>query len=94
MQEDIALEDYKKSFKEIITKKEKRGFKIHLACYLITNTVFLIANLAFSPEKLWFLWPLLGWGIGIFSHYLKAVYFIERDMEKIAVAAENLVKSK
>ncbi len=94
MHENITLEDYKESFKKVMIEKEKRGFRIHFICYLVTNSIFLIANLAFSPDKLWFLWPLIGWGIGIFSHYLKAVYLIENDMEKRIAVAENLAKSK
>lgn len=89
MADEVSLQDYKTVFKEIIVEKEKKYFKIHLYSYLVINTIFIIVNLSFSPQKLWFTWPLLGWGIGVFSHYMKAVRLIERDIEKKEVMAEE-----
>jgi hypothetical protein len=45
-----------------------RGFYIHLAAYVVVNAVLVGINLATTPERLWFRWPLLGWGIGILAH--------------------------
>jgi len=50
----------------------KFSFYIHLAAYVIVNLVLLAVNLATSPGNLWFVWPLLGWGIGILAHGLVA----------------------
>jgi hypothetical protein len=49
------------------------GFRIHLVMYLAVNALLLVINLVTSPDKLWFYWPLLGWGIGILAHAF-AVY--------------------
>jgi hypothetical protein len=46
----------------------RMGFYIHLTAYLVVNAFLLFINLATSPERLWFYWPLLGWGIGIIAH--------------------------
>ena len=46
----------------------RMGFYIHLTVYLVVNALLLFINLATSPERLWFYWPLLGWGIGIIAH--------------------------
>lgn len=89
MADEISLQDYKKAHKIVMIEKEKKYFKIHLSSYLIINSILIAINLLFSPNKLWFLWPLLGWGIGILSHYLKAVYWMEKDLEKREAMAEK-----
>jgi hypothetical protein len=43
---------------------------IHLAIYVAVNLLLLLINLLTSPGYLWFLWPLLGWGLGIAIHAL------------------------
>jgi len=45
-----------------------RGFMIHFTVYLAVNTLLIVINLATTPGKYWFYWPLLGWGIGIAGH--------------------------
>jgi len=44
------------------------GFYWHLCIYLSVNALLVIINLVTSTEYLWFKWPLLGWGIGVFFH--------------------------
>jgi 2TM domain len=46
----------------------KIGFYIHLTAYAVVNALLVAINLATSPGYLWFKWPLLGWGIGVFVH--------------------------
>ena len=50
--------------------KAKRDFYIHLSVYIAVNTLLIIINLTTASESLWFKWPLLGWGIGLFFHAL------------------------
>jgi transcriptional regulator with XRE-family HTH domain len=45
-----------------------KKFYIHLMQYAIVITGLCILNLVTTPDKLWFYWPALGWGIGILSH--------------------------
>lgn len=53
----------------------KFGFLVHLTIYLIVNIMLLGINLLTSPGYLWFMWPVMGWGIGIVFHFL-AVYVL------------------
>ena len=53
-----------------------RGFYIHLTVYVIVNLGLFIINMMTSPEMLWFIWPLMGWGIAIALHALRV--FVER----------------
>jgi len=49
----------------------KLGFYKSLTTYLGVNLVLFFIDLFTSPGKWWFYWPLLGWGIGVFFHFLK-----------------------
>jgi hypothetical protein len=50
------------------------GFFFHFSAYVLVNVILIAVNLLLTPDKLWFYWPLLGWGIGILAHGL-AVHF-------------------
>ena len=50
---------------------ELRGFYRHLSVYVIVNLGLFLINMTTSPETLWFIWPLLGWGIAIVLHALR-----------------------
>src|SRR5476649_1984978 len=49
--------------------RKLRGFYIHLAQYCIVIAFLAVVNLLttrhFHYYSLWFIWPALGWGIGI-----------------------------
>lgn len=51
-------------------KKEKE-FYSHLAIYLLVNAVLVAVNLLSSPAHFWFIYPLLGWGIGLGGHAIE-----------------------
>jgi hypothetical protein len=44
------------------------GFRTHLIVYVAVNVLLIVLNLAGSADKLWFIWPLLGWGAGLLGH--------------------------
>ena len=50
-------------------------FYIHLAVYVGVNSLLIIINLFTSPRYLWFKFPLIGWGIGIFFHGMSIFIF-------------------
>lgn len=60
----------------------KIGFYIHLAVYVVVNIVLIIINFSTSPAYLWFVWPLLGWGIGVVFHALGIFVFSETSLVK------------
>ena len=84
-------EAYQKAKKRV---EAKIGFYIHLAVYVGVNILLIIINLITSSEYLWFKWPLIGWGIGVFFHALGVFVFsggsaikeqmIEKEMKKEA----------
>jgi len=58
-------EAYEKAKKRV---EAKIGFYIHLAVFVGVNLLLIVINLVTAPGHLWFRWPLMGWGIGLFFH--------------------------
>jgi hypothetical protein len=58
-------EAYEKAKKRV---EAKLGFYIHLTVFAGVNLLLIVINLMSSPYYLWFKWPLMGWGIGLFFH--------------------------
>ncbi len=68
------------------------GFYAHLTSYLGVIALLALINLLTTWYP-WFLWPAIGWGFGVFSHYmgvfgsraLKERYFdpaVERELQR------------
>lgn len=55
--------------------KELRGFYEHLTVYVLCNPIVIVVNYMVSPEYLWWIWSVMGWGIAIVLHGLKAFEF-------------------
>ncbi|NEX14928.1 MAG: hypothetical protein C1941_09595 [Prosthecochloris sp.] len=82
---------------ELYEKAKKKvdarlGFSIHLIVYILVNAFLIFINMRTSPEYSWFIWPLIGWGIGLLFHGLGVFVFtgepaykermIEKEMKK------------
>ena len=91
---EISLEDYKKAYRGVRKEKEKRGFIIHFVVYIIVNIGLITCNLVYTPEAIWFFWPLIFWGLGLTSHYLGAVRFLEKELEKDEALAESRARKE
>ncbi len=53
----------------------KKGFYIHLIVYILVNLLLIYINYTYTPTKIWFIYPLLGWGIGVAVHFICTIYF-------------------
>ena len=65
--------------------EEIKGFYGNLISFVVVNLGLLALNLATSPKYLWFFWPLLGWGIGVFFHGMKVfnyMPFLNKEWEQ------------
>ena len=69
----------------------KIGFRTHALVYVLVNLGLTALNLLTSPGHIWFLWPMVGWGIGLMAHGLSVygVTSIGRE-EMIAKEMERL----
>jgi hypothetical protein len=52
--------------------KEIKEFYQHLTVFIFVTIMLVVINLMTSPEYLWFIWCILGWGVGVIFHGLKA----------------------
>ena len=48
--------------------RKVKGFYVHLTQYLIVIPILAAVNLLGYPGYLWFVWPALGWGLGVAAH--------------------------
>ncbi|MBE8726950.1 2TM domain-containing protein [Flavobacterium hungaricum] len=65
--------------------KEIKKFYEHLTVYVLVNPIVMVVNLTTSPEHLWFLYCLFGWGIAIVMNGLKAFNyapFFDKEWEE------------
>ncbi len=62
--------------------EEKKGFFVHLTVYVVVNAIiFAVWWITMGGHGYpWFIWPLLGWGIGIVFHFL-GVFFFDRETD-------------
>lgn len=58
---------------------------IHLAAYAVVVAICAGVNLWLSPDKLWFVWVALGWGIGVAAHGLAVYLCLAHRRERIFI---------
>lgn len=68
--------------------KRKVGFKIHFTIFIILIPANWIIWYFTDRHYLWPVWPLLGWGLGIFFHYIGVYhadkfFSVNREVAKI-----------
>ena len=72
-----------------IRAKEKvekmKGFYANIISYVFVNTFLVILNYNTGWEHKWFIYPMIGWGIGVVFHYFEAFGhypFLSSDWEE------------
>lgn len=48
--------------------RKLRGFYLHLVRYVVIILGLWVVNLIVSPQRLWVLYVMGGWGIGVLAH--------------------------
>ena len=61
--------------------RRKAGLYIHAAVYAAVNALLITINLSSATGRLWFQWPLLGWGVGLLAHAAAAFSLAGRRRE-------------
>lgn len=76
--------------------RRRRAFLVHAAIYTAVNVMLVAIWVLVGGEHPWFLYPLLGWGIGLVAHgagaYLMAPtddIVLEREQARFAGDAET-----
>ena len=69
--------------------KARRELLAHVSVYVITNLALLGIWAATGAGYPWFLWPMLGWGIGVAFHVMSFVLGLDSDTERDARAIDR-----
>lgn len=69
--------------KKVLRDEARMSFYIHLVIFAVVNSLLAGINLRFSPNVLWVLFILLGWGSGLFIHGLAAFWGLEQDSQLV-----------
>lgn len=65
--------------------RKVKSFYMHLTQYLIVIPILAAINLLGFPSYWWFVWPALGWGLGVAAHgasVFGAVPFLDGAWER------------
>jgi len=77
----------------LLRKKRRKGFIAHLIAYIAVNITLVLINITFTPERIWFIFPLIGWGIGLSMHYYFGIHRLEKELiEREKRAEARLLK--
>ncbi len=87
---EISFEKYKNAYHKLMLKKAATGFKVHAMIYGCVNACLIGINTLTVPQFPWFLFPLLGWGAGLASHYYFGVRRYPKELEAEALEAERM----
>lgn len=70
---DVAVGEVEAGRREEARRRQRMtGFRAHAYSYLGTCAFLLLVDLA-TPGPWWFQWPTLGWGLGLFFHYVGVI---------------------
>ena len=87
---NFTEQEIRKAKKKVSAKKD---FFTHLSWYLSIMIVLFIINLTTSFGDWWFQFPIMGWGIGVFFHYVgvfgfPGLNFFNKDWENSELEKE------
>ena len=51
--------------------RKLKGFYIHLAQYVLVVALLALINVLTTPNRWWVQWVIMGWGVGVFFHWLQ-----------------------
>ena len=91
--EGVTLTDYQMANRKMRKGQAKIGFIVHLAAYIGVNTLLIAVNLLFVPTFYWFVFPFIGWGIGVTMHYIFGVRRLEEQLTAEEAKIEHIAKS-
>jgi hypothetical protein len=75
--------------------KKRVEFRTHLVVYVVINSVLWLIWYFTGATYPWPIWPLAGWGVGLFFHYMfeysgSKVFSVEDEYEKLRSKREEI----
>ncbi len=59
----------------------RRAFWTHFVSFIAVNLFLILLNLITSPSYFWVIFPILGWGLGLFFHWWSVYQSKSEDYE-------------
>ena len=75
-------DEYLSVLRKLYQDHALKGFRAHLVAYALASLVAVSINLILTPWTVWSVWPVLGWGCGVCSHYI-SVKKAARDARRV-----------
>ena len=77
----------------LLADEDARGVAVHLFVYLAVNALLIVINVKTSPDNLWSIWPILGWGLGLAAHaWLAYRKILFKTVQRYATEQEILTQ--
>lgn len=83
-------EKYNPTYRPVVLKNERDRFLVHLIIYIVVNIFLATLNLTSDPDVIWFVYPLIGWGIGIIAHFVFAIVLAKKSLNQNESKSEKL----
>lgn len=61
----IQKRSFRDIYKDLIKSKQRKSFFINLFYFLLTTIIFVVINLLYSKDYIWFVYPMLAGGISV-----------------------------
>ncbi len=70
-----------------VSSGARTAFRVHASVYLAVNLLLVVIWATTSMAYPWFLYPLLGWGIGLAAHYAATSNYMRRSNRRESAPA-------
>ncbi|MDX9703307.1 MAG: 2TM domain-containing protein [Candidatus Auribacterota bacterium] len=78
----VFVDVFSKNPMQIERYARRASFYIHLIVYILTNLAMVFCNLKHKPDYFWAVYPIMGWGIGLFYHFFFVFIFRGWNIKK------------
>ena len=58
----------------------KYRFFVHAGVYTAVMVLLVVINLLTSPQVVWFVWPLIGWGFAVALHGVRVFLLADKNV--------------
>ncbi len=79
--------DYEHARRRAVAKYQ---FYSHVAVYVAVMALLVVINLLTSPGTIWFIWPLIGWGLAVALHAARVFLLADRNTIVDALTEQEL----
>ncbi len=67
-EQEWQIQRGKEQKRQAFDRFRRQAFKANLISYIAVNVFLVVINLLTSPRHFWAIYPILGWGLGLFFH--------------------------